>query len=356
MKDKYNIDGHKLAHHIPRVNDWLKGKNIYPIYMELSPVRQCNHRCTFCGVDFMEYKTKILDAAVLKERLTELGELGLKSAMYAGEGEPFLHPNFADILAHTKQSGIDAAITTNGSLMKKEVTDKILENVEWIKTSVDAGSKETYAKIHRCKPNTFDTVIKNAAYAAELASKNNYSCTLGMQSLLLPENTHEMSRLARIARDIGMKYLVVKPYSQHPQGIQRQYENVEYKKFLYLEEELAQYNDENFEVIFRVNTMKKWDKKEKSYVNCLALPYWSYICADGDVWGCSIYLKDKRFLYGNIYENKFQDIWESAQRLKSLRWVEKDLDISVCRTNCRMDEINRYLWELKNPVEHVNFI
>jgi len=28
--DKYRIDSHKLMYHINRVNDWLKGKLIYP--------------------------------------------------------------------------------------------------------------------------------------------------------------------------------------------------------------------------------------------------------------------------------------------------------------------------------------
>ena len=28
--DKYRIDSHKLIYHIPRVNSWLNGENIYP--------------------------------------------------------------------------------------------------------------------------------------------------------------------------------------------------------------------------------------------------------------------------------------------------------------------------------------
>ena len=33
------------------------------------------------------------------------------------------------------------------------------------------------------------------------------------------------------------------------------------------------------------------------------------------------------------------------------------LDINkVCREACRLDEINKYLYEIKHPGEHVNFI
>jgi len=59
--DKFRIDSHKLIYHVPGVNDWLKGKIIYPIYMEISPSGACNQRCIYCDLDFMEYKTRYLD-------------------------------------------------------------------------------------------------------------------------------------------------------------------------------------------------------------------------------------------------------------------------------------------------------
>jgi radical SAM protein with 4Fe4S-binding SPASM domain len=102
--------------------------------------------------------------------------------------------------------------------------------------------------------------------------------------------------------------------------------------------------------------MKKWDDGKRSYRHCLSLPFWTYIDAGGDVWGCSAYLTDERFRYGNIYKNTFKDIWGNEKRLNSVSWAEKELDTNQCRVNCRMDEINRYLWDLKNPPAHVNFI
>src|SRR3989339_1566175 len=110
--DKYRIDSHKLMYHVSRINDWLEGKIIYPIYVEISPSGACNHRCTYCALDFMEYKPRFLKTELLKKRLFEMGQLGIKSIMYAGEGEPLLHKDIADIINHTRKAGIDLAITT----------------------------------------------------------------------------------------------------------------------------------------------------------------------------------------------------------------------------------------------------
>jgi GTP 3',8-cyclase len=354
--DKFKIDSHKLIYHVPRVNDWLKGKNIYPIYMEVSPSGACNHRCLYCGLDFMEYKPRYLNTDTFKQRLSEMGALGLKSIMYAGEGEPFLHKDMAEIAKHTKKSGIDVAITTNGVLLKKDIINSILPDTKWIKVSINGATKDTYAKIHRCKLDNFERVIENMSYAANLKKDKGYSCTLGMQLLLLPDNYHEAVVLAKLAREIGMNYLVIKPYSQHPQSKTTKYSAIKYDQYEYLWDELKELENDGFSVIFRICTMKKWDKADKRYHQCLALPFWSYIDAGGNVWGCSVYLGDKKFLYGNIHKQTFKEIWQGRKRFDSLSWVQEKMDASKCRINCRMDEINKYLWELIDLPEHVNFI
>ena len=354
--DKFRIDSHKLLYHIPRVNDWLAEKIIYPIYMEVSPAGACNHRCTFCGLDFMEYQNRHLDADILMERISEMAKLGLKSIMFAGEGEPFLHKKMMEIISHTKHAGIDVALTTNAVLLNKARAEAVLGNTEWIKVSINAGTAETYSNIHSTKAADFDTVINNMSAAVKIREDNDYNCTLGMQMLLLPENSNEAVTLAGIAKDIGMDYLVIKPYSQHLLSKTSKYREINYSDHMHMAEELKEFNTDRFSVIFRSRTMKKWDEGQRGYKQCLALPFWSYMDAGGGIWGCSVYLEDSRFYYGNIYENTFKEIWEGERRQKSLRWVEEELNTSTCRVNCRMDEVNKYLWDLRNPSNHVNFI
>ena len=356
MADEFRIDSHKLIFHPLRVSKWLSGEKIYPIYAELSPSGACNHRCTFCALDYMEYKPRYLDTAILKERLTEMGRLGLRSIMYGGEGEPFLHRDIGDIIVHTKRSGIDVGITTNGVLLTKKLAEQILGSTAWIKVSVNAGCAETYSKVHRTKPEDFEKVFQNLREALRIGKETGASCTIGVQSLLLPENANEIEQLAQRARDTGLRYVVVKPYSQHLKSRTQTYRDVDYSQFMHLRDKLDRFNSPSFSVIFREQTMKKMHREVRGYERCLALPFWSYIDSGGNVWGCSAYLGDERFRYGNINEETFEQIWTGARRKENLRLIAQEIDPEECRMNCRMDEINLYLWELTHPRDHVNFI
>ena len=355
-RDAFRIDSHKLLLHPRRVADWLEGEAIYPLYMELSPAGACNHRCRFCGLDFAGYRPDFMDADILGQRLAEMGRLGVKSIMYAGEGEPFMHRRMADIVRQTKQAGIDCAITTNAVLMKPAVSEAILGDTSWIKVSLNAGSPETYAAVHGTKARDFDTVMGNLEAAVAIRARQGAACTLGAQILLLPENAAEIPSLAGRCRDLGLDYLVVKPYSQHPQGEQAAYKDIVYGQYAALAEEVNAYATDAFSVVFRLDAMRAWDAKRRRYDRCRALPFWSYVDSRGNVWGCSVYLGDERFRYGNIFEETFEAIWTGEKRAASLGWCAESLDPAACRVNCRMDKINDYLWELRHPNAHVNFI
>ena len=367
MADSYRIDSQKLVYHPRRVaqyleagEEWEKAKKVYPVYMEVSPVGACNHRCTFCAVDYIGYKARMLDADILCERLAEMGQLGVKSIMYAGEGEPLLHKKINQIVKATKDAGIDVAFTTNATVVNEAFIAESLARTTWMKVSINAGTADTYSKVHRTQPRDFTRVVSNLKRAIEFKRGHGLRCTIGAQSLLLPENAHEMETLAGLCRDeIGLDYLVIKPYSQHKFSETHQYERIDYSGYLKMADALERYNRPGFQVVFRENTMRKYQEPEEArYTQCSATPFfWAYVMADGSVYGCSAYLLDPRFEYGNLNERTFQEIWEGEKRRANFHHVRNELKIHECRKNCRMDEVNRYLFDLrKDRVEHVNFI
>lgn len=354
--DDARIDSHKLMFHPERVAAWLRGENVPPLYMEISPSGACNHRCVFCGLDFMGYRPAFLDTALLTARLTELGAYGLKSLMFAGEGEPLLHKDMPALARHARASGIDVAFTTNGVFLAGDKLLPVLEASAWIKVSCNAGTAARYARIHGTRPGDFERVLTNLEQAVAQRDKRGLSCTLGLQTLLLPEVVGEMEGLAKRCRDIGLDYFVVKPYSRHPQSHTPPRAAPEPEICRELARRLAPLADDRFTVVFRQMALEKQRARTRPYTRCLGLPFWSYLDASGNVWGCSMYLGDDRFFYGNIAEASFREIWEGPRRRASLDWVAANLDAGACRLGCRLDEINRYLWALRHPHPHVNFI
>lgn len=352
--DKFNIDGHKLGYHVERIAQWERDPfNTFPIYVEVSPVGWCNHKCSFCALDFMGGGYTKLEPMALYVNVMSMANAGVKSIMYAGEGEPLLHPKIAEIVKFTKGHGIDVAITTNGTALTRKFCDGALIHCSWIKISCNAGSPVIYNEMHGCLEGHWDLVWENIKYAVKVRDEKGYDTVIGVQCMLLPENAHTLINLAKKCRQTGVDYLVIKPYSQHPSSKTQKYADLQYgsvyDKYL---DVLQVYASDRFEVITRVkpNGEGRGDSK------CLSVPYfWAYMTSTGDVYGCSSFIGDHRFLYGNINDEIFHKIWRGDRRGEAVEYM-KGFDANGCRERCRMHKCNEYLRGLMDGGKHVNFI
>ena len=394
MNDRHRIDSEKMSLHPSRVaawlearDDWEKAKNIFPLYVEVSPVGYCNHACTFCGVDYMLARPEKpqLSQEVMTRTLTGMHEAGVRSVMFAGAGEPLLYKPLADTLRHADSIGLDASITTNAVLLTDSFAKQTLglERLRWIKVSLNAGDRDTYAAIHKTKPEDFDKVLENLERAVRVREQVGGHVTIGAQMVALPEasgrtrrsllqehhpaNVHTAIKLAETLRDLGLDYLVIKPYSQHLMSEwTRMYDGVQYRDEEAWLAALEAVSTDSFKVVVRRQTMASLATEERGYTKCQATPYvWAYLEADGEVWGCSTYLGreekgvtygDDRFRYGNVNAESFHAIWQGDRRRENWRYVMHDLDVTECRKNCRMHHVNKYLHEVASPGPHVNFI
>lgn len=353
--DNYRIDSHKLNFHLDRLYQWQQGRDIYPIYIEVSLSGSCNNRCIFCAFDYLNYQPRFLDTGVIKKFISEASLQGVRSILYSGEGEPLLHKDAAEIVEFTKKKGIDPALTTNGALLKPEISRRVVKVLSWLRISLNAATPVTYSLVHGAPKENLNIIFNNLKEAVRIKRVNKYPCIIGAQFLLLKENYKEAPALAGIVKSIGLDYVIIKPYSQHPLSVNRLKKTLDYKAFLKLADKLERISSSRFKVIFRKHTMSKILEK-KPYAKCLGMPFWAHLTTDGDLYGCAAFIGDKRFCYGNIYKAGFRKIWEGSKRKQIMRMITHQWNIKNCREVCRLDEINRYLWELKHPPLHVNFI
>ncbi len=352
MPEPTNVDTHKLMFHPKRVADWHEKGDCYPVYIEIGLANSCNHKCIFCALDFLKNKGTFINTELMISTLKELGEVGVKSIMFAGEGEPLLHKDIGLFVKTAKQAGIDVSITTNGVLFSKQLAEQILPYLSWVRFSVDAGTSETYSKIHRGQEHDFEKIIENIKNAVELKKKLSLRTVIGVQFLLIPNNVNEAVELAKICKEIRTDNIQIKPYSQHPSSINKFVIN--YKDYAHIEQELENLNSNNFKVLFRKQTMQRVDE-QISYPECYGLPFFALIDAKGNIIPCNLFYENQEFTYGNLNQASFSQIWKSEKRKQILEKLRKQ-GVEHCRHACRLDVINRYLHRLKNPLEHDNFV
>lgn len=363
--DEWRIDGSKLDLHPERVaqwmaagDDWEMAKKVVPIYWEITTSAACQHRCTFCSTDAIGYPPILMDKDILIARMKEAKELGVKSVMFAGTGEPLVHKRIPDICAGAIAAGLDYAFTTNGVLMLKNNGLPMigLLGATWIKVSLNAGTRESYAKIHRTDEKDWDKVWAGLKVLVAMRGTTGSKTTIGVQCVVLPENAYDMGFLAQRCIDAGVDYLVLKPYSQATFMLSHTYENIDYTEMREFLQGVTEMSTKTFKVIYRHNAISEEIGKKHAYDKCRATPnFWVYSMADGRVFTCSAHLLDERFCIGNLNENTFQEIWEGDKRKENWRLMREEFDIKQCRLNCRMNGPNKYLHSLTHT-PHATFI
>ncbi len=353
MTKEFEIDNHKLIYHPKRISEWLEKGDCYPIYIEIGLTNACNHRCSFCALDFLKRGRDCINKEIMISSLKEMTKYGVKSVMFAGEGEPLLHKDIGLFTQTAKKEEIDVSITTNGVLFNKEKIEQCLPNLSWIRFSIDSGSPENYLLVHGTNKRDFNRVIANIEESVKFRNKNKLETTIGAQFLTISKNFGEATKLSKILKDIGADNLQIKPYSQHPYSLNKNLyvDSLEYNK---LEEELKEFDSEEFKIIFRKSTIKRIEQGI-TYDKCHGLPFFALIDSKANIFPCNLFYEKNEFIYGNLYKNSFSEIWEGEKRKNILKKI-KNNGTNECRKGCRLDSINRYLHRLKNPKPHDNFI
>lgn len=344
----------KIMYHLDRVNDYLKGKNIYPITIEIDPSNACNHNCVWCTFDYFRAKDKdILPRNVLLKLINQLAEHNVKSIIWTGGGEAWVNKNLQEaiILAHEK--GIDQGMATNGVLLTEENIKAIVKTHIYCRISLDAGTETTYGKVHNAKEGDFKKVIEKMKLLASTKKNTNSKIDLGASLLVHPLNYKEIVKTANLVKECGFDFFQLKPVVIH-HG--QQLPASLFEKAVKLGEDAKKLADENFKVFvidykFK-DIMKQKENFGRSYSKCWGHPFIGQVSANGNVYLCCHLRGFPEFCFGNIKEKSFKDVWESKERQEAI----KRINFSKCQPLCKLHETNKILDYIKNPHRHKNIL
>jgi MoaA/NifB/PqqE/SkfB family radical SAM enzyme len=363
MADKYLMDGHKLLWHLDRVNDWLKGKRIAPIHIDVGLSKGCNIRCEYCfGVLQGNFYKKGSEVYFPREPLLryckEAGEAGVRSMGFIGEGEPLLNPYVYEAIAQAKRAGVDVSMGTNGILLDTgKAGEEALTHLSWIRFNISAASDEVYIKVHRSKE--FQKVVEKIKFCVETKKNKNLKVTIGLQMVLTPSNVDQAVPLAKLGEELGVNYLVIKQCSDTVESDLGVFDKFgEYDNFYNILKEAENMSSGNYNVI--VKWKKITDKGKRAYRQCLGVPFLLYSSGDGKLYPCGMCFDseggmEEEYRLGDLTKQSFKEIIASDRYWQVVEKI-KQIDVNKCYSGCRTDAINEFLWKLKYPPEHINFV
>ena len=158
------------------LKDVIPLRTPYVIYID--PCDKCNFQCKFCPTGDHELMKAtagrghgMMDFARYKELIDGICDFEdkVKVIRLYKDGEPLLHPQFADMVRYAKQSGCCERVdtTTNASLLTPELSlDLIDAGLDRINISVEGINSEQYADFSRYKMD-YEKFVENIAFFYE---------------------------------------------------------------------------------------------------------------------------------------------------------------------------------------------
>lgn len=361
MVDKFLMDGNKLNWHLSRVNDWQNGKRVAPLHIDVGLSKGCNIKCQYCfgalqGNLYRKGSEIYFPQEPLLRYMRDAGDLGVKSMALIGESEPLLNPHVYEAIIEGKKAGVDMALGTNGILYDKGKDGEAgLEHLSWIRFNISAASDSAYRRIHGSKE--FSTAIDKIKFCVNIKRKKSLAATIGLQMVLTPDNVDQVLPLAKLGKEVGVDYFVVKQCSDTVSNALGIYKRLgEYENFYEILKEAESITDEDYNVIIKWH--KVGNEGERNYDQCLGVPFLLYSSGNGRIYPCGDFFdnKEEEYRLGDLVTHSFKEIIESDRYWEIVEKV-KEIDVHTqCYSNCRTHSINEFLWKVSNPPAHVNFV
>ncbi|MDP2168187.1 MAG: radical SAM protein [Thermodesulfovibrionales bacterium] len=362
------LDGHKIAWHKERVEAWLRGERIAPVTIDCALTRRCTYKCVYCYGQLQENDEKRMTRDVIFRFLDDAAEIGVKAVSLISDGESTCSPHFYDAVLHGKANGLDMSTATSGHVLKDERLEEILPALTYLRFNISAADPKRYAEIHGCSTGAYDKVIGTIREAVRIKKQKGLAVTIGLQMVLLPEFNDQIIPLARLGRELGADYLVIKHCSDDERGTL----GVDYSKYhgmIDILKEAETYSTGTY--IVRAKWSKILSDGKRKYSRCYGPPFMLQISGSGLVAPCGMFFNNtyKRYHIGNIADTSFKELWKGERYWEVMDLIASEgFDAhSMCGCLCLQHKINEFLWDLKEggePLEqpegempeHINFI
>ena len=288
-----------------------------PFTISFEPTTACNLRCPECpsGLRSFSRPTGNLREDFFRQTIDALHR-DLTCLIFYFQGEPYINPNFLDMVQYAHGKGLYTITSTNGHFLNSENARKTVESgLDRLIISVDGTTQETYQAYR--KAGKLEAVLQGARNVVHWKKQLKSSTPhLIFQFLVVRPNEHQIPDIYQLAKEIGIDEVKLKTAQVYD------YEHG--NPLIPTMDRYARYA-RRADGSYRI--------KNKLLNHCWKLWHSCVLTWDGVVVPCC-FDKDAQHPLGDLKQSSFQEIWQgkSYQQFRRLL-LDGRKNIDIC-TNC----------------------
>ena len=290
----------------------------YPVSISFEPTTSCNLRCPECpsGLRAFTRPTGMLEKDFFTKTIDEIHKELLYLIFYF-QGEPYLNPDFLDMVKYASSKGIYTATSTNAHYLNDANAKRTIESgLDRLIISIDGTTQDVYQQYR--VGGKLEKVIEGAKniikWKKALGSKTPY---VFFQFLVVKPNEHQVEDIKKLAMEVGM-------------------DDVRFKTA-----QVYEYETDPNKLIPTIDKFSRYTKNEDgSYTaknklanRCWKMQHSNVITWDGLVVPCC-FDKDAMHQLGNLKMQSFKEIWHNENYKQfRLQLMKSRKNIDIC-ANC----------------------
>ena len=290
----------------------------YPISISFEPTTSCNLRCPECPSGLRQFTrpTGMLQENFFKQTIDDLYQ-NLLYLIFYFQGEPYLNPQFLEMVKYAHSKKIYTATSTNAHYLTDEKARQTVESgLDRLIISIDGTTQEVYEQYR--VGGKLEKVLEGARNIIKWKKKlNSKTPFVFFQFLVVKPNEHQIETIKKLGAEIGV-------------------DQVRFKTA-----QVYDYATDPNQLIPSINKYSRYKKDKKGNIqiksglqnHCWKLWHSNVITWDGLVVPCC-FDKDAMHQLGNLKTQSFKEIWQNGnyhQFRKELIAGRKNIDICA---NC----------------------
>ena len=286
----------------------------YPPVVMIEPTNICNLKCPLCpsGAGLLKRERGYMSLKEFKRLVDEIEKYTFMLLLW-NQGEPFLNPDFIEMIEYANSKKLYLMTSTNANLLPsaKEIVNS---GLDLMLVSFDGATQETYNK-YRVNGSLEKVLnhVKEIVEAKKEAPKSKLK--LVNQFLVMKHNEHEIDRIKQLTKELKFDTLALKTVQIYSKEDIQNFlpQNPKYRRY--------KVSGENFELKYGIKN------------RCYRIWIQPMINWDGEMSVCC-FDKDIEYKIGNVKKNHFIDLWRSERMMLFRQIILKNRVLFEFCRNC----------------------